>query len=170
MRYKKIKIDEIKNIGKGINDSLIVINTPLITHLLIPTFFILLFAWVIISGQSPFYIFPLLALLAFLIHKLWVVFEPIKIIKINRLDKFFILIPRNLIQRLFVKSTKINFDDIEKFIVTEGSEIMLEPTRFIISAVFKDSTTVFFTSTSKKIIVKEMMDFLTQILSSTKRV
>lgn len=170
MNYKKIKLSNLKDLGKGNTDSLVVITTPFVQHLLIPALLILSFTWLIVSGQSSFYILPLLIVSILLMHKFWVLFESINIIRINKSDKLFVLISRNLIKRLFVRNKTIYFNNIQKFVLTEGPEIIHEPTRFIISAELKDSSNIFFSSTSKKILANEMMEFLNQVVTPSKQI
>lgn len=170
LSYNKVKFTELKELAKTSNNFLVEVTTPLISHLLMTSFFVLALSWVIIAGKSSFYIFPLLILLTFFLYKLWVLFEPINIIKINKGDGFFVLISRNLLKRLFAKSNKIYFNTIEKFEITEGPEVVLEGTRFIISAVLKDSSNIFFSSTSKKTMAKEMVDSLSQTIVPYKKV
>ena len=169
MEYKEIKFSQLKKSNNYKNEPLLIIKTPLlIPHLVIPTFLILAIFWAIISGQSTPYLFPLIILFAFLLNNLWKLFEPIKIIKIDRANKSFTLIPRNLIERLFTTNTKIYFAEIQKFAVTEGPEITMEGTRYIISAVLKDSTNIYFSQTNKKAALQEMLEFLNQTLSANR--
>ena len=109
--------------------------------------------------------FALVTLLIFLINRIWVLFRPIQIIKINIKDKFFILTPRNLVKKLFISSTKIFFTEIKKFEISEGPEITLEPTRFIISAILKDSSNTFFSQTARKETAKGLLTILNEALS-----
>lgn len=133
-----------------------------------PAFLILALSWVLLIGKAFAYIIPLIILLNFLIYQLWELFGPINIIKINMRDKFFMLISRNLVKRFFAKNRKIYFNEIKEFAVTEAPEIMMEPRRFIISVVLKDSTNILFTSTSKQILAQQITKSLTQIIEGSK--
>lgn len=165
MEYKEIKLSDLKNLNNYKNDSLLKISTPLFnSSLILPCVFVIAVIWMIISDPSTIYIFPLILLLVFLIYDLWKLFEPINAIKINTTQKFFILITRNQLKRLFNRSSRIFFSEIKEFMVSEASGYFYESKRYVISVILKDSTNIVFTQTLKKTTAQEILIFLNLIL------
>ncbi len=167
MEYKRVKLSELKEIKALINEPLIRINTPIfISHMTLPLFFLFAFVWMTVSITTTAYIVPLIIMFAFLLYRIWQLFEPINIIKINKPDKCFFVIPINLFKRIIIKKYTIPFTDIIKFTTAEGPEFMLEKTRYIISANLKDSSTIPCFQTTNKAISNEILEFLNRILRS----
>ncbi len=151
-----------KNLKKTKYDNLTVIKTPFIQHLLLPIFFAIVITWVFVSGQSSYYAFPLMILLIFLIYKIWILFESINVIKIYKEESFFIVTPRNIIKRIVVRGIKIYFQEIKKFEVKAGPEIMLENERSIIYAVLNDSTNILLHQQLRKLLSMKLCLFSTR--------
>lgn len=165
MEYKKFKLSGLKETNEYINDFLIIIRTPpFIPHMFLPFILFIAIIWTIVSDPRTVYIFPLILFFALVTYQIWQLFEPVKIIIVDKTNKSFIVIYRNPIKNLFTKNIVLLFNDVKMFLVSEGPEIILEKPRFIISAILKDSTSISFFQTTKKPVAEKVLDFLNNTL------
>jgi hypothetical protein len=96
---------------------------------------------------------------------LWIIFEPINSIKINRAEKYFALASQNPIKRVFVNEKKYTFSEIKRFIMTEDFKIIQE-TKYLISAVLKDDTQILFSQSLNEKTASRIASHLNYILKS----
>src|SRR5437773_1362045 len=94
-KYKKIKFFDIKSKKLIINDSHLIIYTPILSlSSLTNIALIILFFWALVKGGTPIFFLGILALI-FSFYRLLIIFQPVKTIRINRIENYFILSSRN---------------------------------------------------------------------------
>lgn len=161
--YKKICISDIENKMMISYKANLIIYTPIINfYTFLPIFLMSVSIWLFIKDIS---LYLLLSVFLFLVsfYRLWVSYEPVKIIRINFTDNCFLLSSRNPISFLLKKKNKLFFKDIKKFFVKEFYFVGLEQ-RFIIVALLKDTTEIYFTQSLNETRANKIAEFLSSFL------
>jgi len=87
-------------------------------------------------------------------------FDPINIITADKKQRVVLIRKRNIIKRALTKTNQIAFSKIKNFSITEERDILMEPTRFIITARTSEGDIAILTHTTKKRVAENLVAIL----------
>ena len=162
--YKKVTAEYfLKKVDDLLKESRLQITSSIfIPHLILPLLFMGTILYFLFFDFKMAYLFPFIILCIFLAYRIWILFEPINSIKIDRINRQFVIISRNPISHLLFSARKVDFAQILTFRIIESDDFLRGNTRYIITAFLKESEKVIFTQCFSNADAERIKDFFTK--------